>query len=68
MAKSDTNDWITLNVGGQRFLTCRSVFSGHAGVFIRLLFQDNTFAEGAGVHAGQDVCQPGAQHDAQLSG
>eukprot|EP00090_Calanus_glacialis_P000902 TRINITY_DN10648_c0_g1_i1.p1 TRINITY_DN10648_c0_g1~~TRINITY_DN10648_c0_g1_i1.p1 ORF type:complete len:318 (-),score=112.56 TRINITY_DN10648_c0_g1_i1:68-1021(-) len=24
MAKLDTNDWITLNVGGQRFLTCRT--------------------------------------------
>ena len=66
MAKSDTDDWITLNIGGQRFLTCRSVFSGHSGVSIGLLFQDNNFAEGARVHAGQDVCQPGAKHDAQL--
>ena len=36
MAKSDTNDWLTLNVGGQRFLTCRSLFSGHSGVFYQV--------------------------------
>ena len=27
IAKSDTTDWITLNVGGKRFLTCRSAFT-----------------------------------------
>ena len=26
MTNADINDWITLNVGGQKFLTCRLVY------------------------------------------
>eukprot|EP00092_Neocalanus_flemingeri_P010129 GFUD01010914.1.p1 GENE.GFUD01010914.1~~GFUD01010914.1.p1 ORF type:complete len:318 (-),score=102.77 GFUD01010914.1:126-1079(-) len=39
MSKSDTTDWITLNVGGQRFLTCRStLFLKEPGCMLARMF------------------------------